>query len=365
MPFERPTLTELKTRIQADVETRVTGGTILLRRAVLKVLATVFAGIAHIMYGYLDYKSKQLFATTADTEGLANIGDEYGLNRESATYATGSGTATGTNGAIIPAGSELESTDGNLYTVDTAATISGGTATIDFTASTANADSNDDAGITLTFVSPISGIDTEVTVDSDGITGGADEEEDDGYRERILLRKRQPPHGGAVFDYEKWALEVDGVTRAWAFGEYQGVGTVGVAFVRDDDDGSIIPDATERDEVEDYIIEHTDPASGETVGIPVTAEPGLFIIELTPLSINITVAIYPNTTAVQNAIETELEDLILRDGGPGETIYLSRINEAISLAEGEERHSLTLPITDQAATNTQIHTLGTVTFTDY
>lgn len=365
MPFERPTLTELKTRIQADIETRVTGGTIILRRAVLKILVTVFAGITHLMYGYLDYQAKQLHATTADTEGLANIGDEYGLHRGTAASATGSGTATGNNGISIPAGSELESTGGNIYTVDSEVTIAGGVATVDFTADVDGEDSNDDAGITLTFVSPIAGINTSVTVDSDGITGGGDEEEDDDYRERILLRKRQPPHGGAEFDYEKWALEVDGVTRAWATGEYQGIGTVGVAFVRDNDSDSIIPDETERAEVEAYIIEHTDPASGETVGIPVTAEPGLFIIELQPLTINFTIGLYPNTTAVQNAVTAEIEDLLLREGGPGETIYISLIDEAISLADGEERHRLSIPAADQTAATNQVHILGTITFIDY
>ena len=60
-----------------------------------------------------------------------------------------------------------------------------------------------------------------------------------------------------------------------------------------------------------------------------------------------------------------MEDLILRDGGPGETLYLSRIDEAISLATGEEKHRLDVPVADVTASTGQVHVLGTITFGDY
>ena len=203
-----------------------------------------------------------------------------------------------------------------------------------------------------------------MTVDSDGITEGTDEETDDDLRERVLTRKRQPPHGGAEFDYEAWALEVSGVTRAWTLPLYYGAGTVGIAFVRDDD-VDIFPDATERATVRAYIVEHEDPGTGITVGVPVTAEPGLIMITLNTLSVDFNISISPNTTAVRAAIQSNIEDLILRDGGPGETLYLSRISEAISLASSESIHRLNSPVADVGASSTQIHTLGTITFASY
>jgi len=237
-------------------------------------------------------------------------------------------------------------------------------ATLEFTAQIAGADGNDDPGIILTFTSPIAGVGSTVTVSADGITGGTDEEEDDDLRERVLARKRQPPHGGADFDYEAWALEVGGITRVWTFPQYQGVGTIGVAFVRDGDT-PIIPNATQRAAVRSYIVEHTDPGTGLTVGCPVTAEPGLFIVELNPLAVNFEIGLYPNTAAVRTAVTNELTALIVREGGPGETIYLSEIGEAISLATGEERHRLVAPIIEVTATLNQVHMLGIITFVDY
>lgn len=364
MPFERVALSDIVDRVIADFQTRITGATSLLRNSVIKVMARVYAGAVHLLYGYLQYQSKQLFITTADTVALDRFAAEYGMSRTAAIKATGSGQATGTTGTIIPASSQLRSNAGNIYLTDAAATIAGGVATLAFTAQTAGDDANDDASITLRFITPIVGVNTTVTVDANGITGGTDQETDAALRSRVLSRKRYPPHGGAEHDYEAWAKEVSGVTRAWALPQYHGPGTIGVAFVRDNDD-DILPSATERAAVEAYITSHTDPSTGKTVGVPVTAEPGFFVVELKAYDIDFEINIYPNTSAVQTAVIAALNALILRDGGPAETLYLSRISEAISLVSDEERHSIVSPAADVTAPTNRVHTLGTITFNSY
>ncbi|WP_286686789.1 baseplate J/gp47 family protein, partial [Acinetobacter sp. GWC1_38_13] len=191
-----------------------------------------------------------------------------------------------------------------------------------------------------------------------------DEETDDDFRERILLRKQFPPYGGCSYDYWRWMLEYTGVTRAWVFPSYNGVGTVGCAFVMDDI-SPYIPSAANVALVRAYLVEHEDPATGRTVGIPVTAEPGLFMITLTELPINITVNIYPNTSAIQSSIESEIQDLIDREGGPGETIYVSDIQSALGRVSDLEYFSLAIPVADITALTNQIHAIGTITFGDY
>ena len=94
---------------------------------------------------------------------------------------------------------------------DADVTLVAGTGTLALTAKVAGADGNDNAGITLSFVSPIASVNTTVTVGADGLSGGSDQESDTALRNRVLTRKRQPPHGGADFDYEVWAKEVSGV----------------------------------------------------------------------------------------------------------------------------------------------------------
>lgn len=364
MPFNRQTLTEIVTQIESDITSAITGATTLLRRSILKVLARAQAGAAHLMYGNIEFNKDQLFVSTSDGETLELHANEYGISRTAAVKATGTGQATGTDGTSIPQYSQLQSASGQVYLTDAAAVIAGGVASLDLTAQVAGADGNDDAGITLTFVSPISGVNTSVTVGTGGIDGGADEETDDALRTRVLTRKRQPPHGGADFDYVSWMLEVSGVTRAWAIALYQGIGTVGCAFVRDNDD-DLIPSEAEVATVEAYIISHADPLTGVNVGIPVTAEAGLYMISLQKYTMNFTINIYPNTAAVQAAVTAKLEELILEEGGPERTIYLSQITTSISTAVGEDRNELVYPTGDVTVSAQQIHVMGTITFGAY
>lgn len=379
MLLERPTLSSLSTRIQSDIETRLPEAGSLLRRSVLKVVAKVLAGACHLLYGYLDYQAKQVFASTANEKALDTIANEYGISRTAATYASGTAVANGTSGTEIPENTELQNSDGYVYLVNDDFTVSGGTVNITFIAKYAGVDYNDDANVTLSFVSPITGVNSTVTVDSSGIVGGADSESNDNLRERILTRKRIPPHGGTSNDYINWMKEVSGVTRAWCISQWAGNGTTLLVFVRDNDT-TIIPTSTQASTMLTYITSHSDPASGETTGAPVSALAGLYIMSssgavydggtvssytLATSSKDFTIQIYPNTTAVQEAVEAELEAILLSDGGPGETIKLSRLTEAIGNAAGEQYHRITSPTSDITSEYTEIPILGTVTFEDY
>ena len=365
MAFSRPTLTELYDRIASDIATNISGADALLRRSVLKVLAKTFAGATHLLYGFLEYQSRQLFASTADGDGLAQIGGEFGVTQKEAVAATGNAAVTGTNGVTIPAATELVATDGQTYTVGADVTIAAGVGTIALTAVTGGLNGNQDASTVLSFISPILSIGSTATVDSDGLVDGLDQETTEAWRARILTRKRLPPHGGTNFDYITWALEVSGVTRAWVISLYQGPGTVGIAFVRDDDADSLIPSEAERDEVYKYVLSHEDPASGELLGAPVTATPGIFMIELSPKAIDMTIKIEPNTSTVQAAAKAQIAAVLKSDGGPGKTVYLSRITEAISNTFNEDRNLIVSPTEDQAAATNEVHTVGVITWQDY
>ncbi len=91
----------------------------------------------------------------------------------------------------------------------------------------------------------------------------------------------------------------------------------------------------------------------------------MFILELTELAVNFDIDISPNTAAVQAAVQANLEDLLTREGGPGQTLYTSRISEAISLSSAEARHRLNIPAADTTAGQTEVHVLGTITFNSY
>ena len=364
MPFNRPTLAELVTRAISDIQTRVTGASTLLRRSVLRVLAKVQAGANHLLYGYLDYIAKGIFITTADEKQLRDHGIEWGIDREEAVKADGNIEGTGTTGVIIPSGTELQSVDGIKYQSTEDVTITAGVFTMPIEAQIEGADGNQEPGVALIFVSPPSGVDANTTIDSDGLNNGEDIEDVEDWRSRILARKRNQPQGGSEYDYEAWMLQVSGVSRAWVFPLYNGPGTVGCAFVRDAE-SPIVPSITEIATVRSYIISHTDPVTGLLIGIPVTAEPGLFMLTLTEKEVDLTLSIYPNTTAVQNAISDIIDDALVTYGGPGETVYLSQLMKEIARAQDLQYFKIDLPVADITATQTEVHVPGTYTFQAY
>lgn len=348
MPLARPTLPELIDRASADFETRLPGVDARLRRSNLAVLGRVHAGAVHGLYGYLQWLARQIFADTAEVEFLEKIGGIYEIARKAAAQAKGSVLATGTNGVLIPAGTLLQRADRTEYTTDADATITSGPATVAVTGRLGGQLANAAAGTTMTIVSPISDINSTCIVATGGLSAGADTESDDLYRGRVLDRIRQPPHGGAAFDYVKWALEVPGVTRAWCAPKELGIGTVTLRFVRDDD-GDIIPGEAEVDEVQQYIEARRPVTSDVTVVAPA------------PVPLHVTIAgLTPGNQAVKDAVTAELTDLLRRESSPGATILLSHIREAVSIAAAEFDHAVGLPSGNVTHMQGQMATMGTV-----
>lgn len=365
MPYERPSLQTIIDRIIADFNSRVDNSQTFLRRSVFRIMGAVYGAACHLLYGFINWVKDQLFISSADAEFLDRHGAEYGIYKSAGAKATGNLNMTGTAGTSIPAGSELQTADGLQYRTDVLAAIgAGGTESVAITAKEVGNDYNQTSGTILTFVAPIDNVTSTCSVDANGLTGGDDEESDEEYRSRLLLRKRYPPHGGIEIDYVRWALEYPGVTRGWTVPQYQGPGTIGLVVVLDDE-ADIFPDDTIRTALRNYIISHTDPVLGRVVGIPVTAEPGFFVIDGGPYTMNFNIELYPNTGAVQTAIQSNLEDMIKERGGPGNTITISQMYEAITTASGEIRTRITFPTTDVAAATNQVHVFGNINWSDY
>lgn len=349
MPFTRPTLPTLIARARSDIETRLTGAVATLRNTVESVLARVVAGATHGLHGHLVWLSKQLFPDTAEAELMERWAGIWGINRTAAVKAVLTVDITGSNGSACPDATEWTTADGVLYTQDGAATIAAGTATITVEANVGGADGNQDNGTTLSLVSPVAGIDSDGTV-TGTTTDGVDEESDAALSDRLLARLQSPPKGGGPGDYIAWALEVAGVTRAWEIANGDGYGTVVVYFVRDDD-VTIIPDAGEITEVQNYI---------DAVA-PITADVNVYAPS--DQDVDFTIEITPDTAAVRAAVQAELEAYILRAAeADGCTLYISQMNEAISIATGETDHIMTVPAADQVYTTGQLPVMGTITW---
>lgn len=241
-------------------------------------------------------------------------------------------------------------------------------AIINVLADEAGESGNVDNGESLTLVSAIAGVDSQAEVTATVIEG-EDIESIDDLRARVIARVQRPPSGGDVNDYEQQALSVAGITRAWVFPDFFGVGTgtVGVAVV-EDNEANIIPDAAKIEEVQ-TALEARDFK-------PVTARVTAFAP--TPLNMDLVIKLKPNTQAVRDAVTANLKDLIFRDAAPKDAfkgasevfdgvILLSRIGEAISTAIGEEDHEIvtingSAPANVEPTTTGELVQLGTITW---
>lgn len=340
--FNRPTLPALVKGLREDMLSRVDGEQ--LRRADAEVYARVFAGAMHGLYGYVDWIARQIIWDTCDDDVLERWASMWlQVPRKPAVAARGAVAFVVAVGATVPSGTVLQAFDGVQYT--TTADSSAGSAPI--VAVEVGAAGNRAAGQALSLVSPVAGVQTQATAGE--ISGGSDVESIDSLRARLIARVRTPPDGGSVTDYEAWALEVPGVTRAWVAPLEQGAGTVVVRFVRDGD-ASPIPDAAAVAAVQ----AHIDPLR------PVTAE--VFVVAPVAAPVAFQVSVTPNTLAVRTAVEAELRDLLQREGAPGVTLLVSHIREAVSAAAGEADNVLVAPSANVVPGAGHMPTFGSITW---
>lgn len=358
MPFVTPGLDEIIERIYADIRSHVQGLEPTLAQSVEGGIGAAQGGAAKGLYDYLDYLSTQLFDSTATGIFLEARAAAKGLARKDAVAATGSILFTGTDTTVIPAGSALTRLDGEEFTTDEAVTITGGTATAQVTATEAGNDGNTATGSVLTLSTGISGVDPTAPVQSPGLAGGVDTEDDEDLRARLIQKNSNPPDGGSASDYEKWALEASpGVTRAFIQQNTPSLGNVTVLIV-DDDKDPITPDAAVIDAVRAYIGEYTGPYTSSTERRPVTDFPIIDAPTLEP--VGFVLSITPDTTEGRAAVEAELEDLF-RTTEPGRVLYLSQMRQAIGRAAGIEDYDLTTPAADVTpATTSNLLTFGGV-----
>lgn len=348
MAFSRPSLSELIARIRDSIFSRLSFDQ--MRRSDAEVYGKELAGASHELHGHLQFIAQNVIYDTASSEYLDRWASIWLTTpREAAVSAQGNITFTGANGLLIPLGTDLVSVDGIEYTTNADVTIIAGIALAAITAVTSGANTNALAGTVLSLTTPVVGVNSAAIVDANGLSQGADIEDDTKLRARLLARIQQPPHGGADYDYINWALEVAGVTRAWVYPNELGLGTITLRFVRDND-VSLIPDAGEVTAVYNYI----------NTRRPVTA--ALTVVAPTAVPLNFTIAVTPNTAAVKAAVQAELIDLLQRESSPAGTILLSHIREAISIAAGEANYTMSAPTADIVNTTGNMSTFGTISW---
>jgi uncharacterized phage protein gp47/JayE len=354
--FTKPTLPEILRRVSVDME--IIGGVDQTQyNAIIEGIKQAVSGVSHGLHGHLDWLATQYHPFTASGLSLKQHAAVFNITNLSATAAAGPVPFSGSNGAVIPVDTLLQSKFGVEYATTAEVTIAAGTATVTVQATATGAAGNLAAGEVLSLISPVPGVNSTLTLTGDGLTGGADIESPDGLQTRYFRRVRQPVQGGNKSDYESWALEFPGVTRAWSVPLGMGDGTVVVYFMMDDTYVDGIPLVADATALYNYI-DAKRPAGMS----------GLYVVPPIAAPLNPTIALKPNNATVRAAVEAELASLIFdealaEDGTGSGVLLLTHIQEAISIAVGETDHGLTSPTANVEPTTGEIVTLGTVTFT--
>lgn len=342
MVWPIPNLRNRRTQVRDDIDSALPGADARIPNAPLSILAEAVASQIHDNDAHLEWVARMMMPDTAEgvfAERWGNIWLPQG--RKPATFASGSITVTGKNGASVPTGAELTAAafddDGNRislqFEVSAGVTLSGTSATVAIQALTAGVFGNLEAGAKLSFVDLPDGIDGQTTVAAPGLSGGADIEPVELLIERYINRIQEPPHGGNANDWVQWAKEQPGVTRAWGAQE-MGVGTYTVRFMMDDVRAEFdgLPQAADL----------TDIAAAIAAIRPVTVAEAYFLAPSKQVETVTIDNLVGDTPEIRANIAAEVQAMSRARIRPGGIVYASWIREAVSAATGEDHHDLTI-----------------------
>lgn len=321
MAMLRDDLLTLNTRLTQEIIARLQDDEVL-SVADARVYASVFAGVAHGLYGYIDYKGRQVFAHSADRENLIDHAWFWlrdGL--KAALSAQRTVTFSGANGALIPAATVVRNELGVLYATQSSVQIVNGKVEVLARALVAGQSGNDELR-KVSLLSPLQGVNADAVATA--ASGGSDEEDVEVLRARVLEKQGAWPLYGKPGDYAIWAKEVAGVTRA--FERYstadEKINLVRVYVLRDGDT-SMVPDAAELALVQAHI-DAVKPSRAD-------------VLVLAPKlkSVVYGVRVSPDTPEIRAAVKKKIEEVFIKNGALAGTIFISHVRAAVSAAEGE------------------------------
>ena len=166
------------------------------------------------------------FGMTAWDEYLDMKAEGHGVVRREAVKAIGIITVTG-NGTVEK-GSYFQTVGGTRF-ITLEKVVVNGTAEINIEAVTAGTTGNVAAGTITEIPINIPGI--RSVVNTEATHDGYDREDDETYRARYLKHVRLPAVSGNPYQYEEWALEVEGVGAARCIRAWNGPNTVKLVIV--------------------------------------------------------------------------------------------------------------------------------------
>lgn len=223
MSYKKPLFANLLARINADFF----GIVDVLREK----FAVAWAKVVHGLHVHLEWVDAQCSPLTCELERLYDWAALYVVNRLDAVAATGNVIATGNVGAIVLADAILRADNGLDYRVLSAVSLIAGNNNVPVICITPGVTGNLIAGQVLTLVDPIAGVNNTLNVAAAGLTGGAEQEDVDAWRLRVVdewsVVVSRGARSGKDDDYRAWSKNAHpSVTSALVQRHVLGIGTV-------------------------------------------------------------------------------------------------------------------------------------------
>lgn len=265
MSLQTPTVKEISDNLVAQMSSSLNQTIPLLPKSFIRVLAKALAAVYIMGYKYGGFIFLQMFVSTASTKPttingktltpliewgrLVGVGDPLAATAAELTIEITVQTQTGS----LPSGTQLVSTTGVTYITVTSLLLDAPTVTTTVRAVSdqsggggAGSIGNLETGATLAFANPLANVARNAVVMGQTVTG-ADSEDLEAYRQRVLDRFQKRPQGGAYADYELWGESVAGIVNVYPY-------------------TSVSPGQV------DVYVEATPESSGSTDGIPTPAQ---------------------------------------------------------------------------------------------
>lgn len=331
MALTTPTVQQISDNIINQLELKLNQSIPLMPKSFARVLAKVLAGVFVLVYKYAGFSLLQQFVKSATIERtvingknvrpliewgrLIGVGDPTPATNAELTIQITVESQTGT----LQSNTQLINTSTGV-TYITLATIN-----LDAPTKTVNVKAvgdqsggdgsgsigNLDIGETLSFANPLANVARDATVTAQVVTG-ADAEDPEVYRQRVLDRFQKRPQGGAYADYEQWGESEAGIVNVYPYTSLNCDGQIDV-YVEATEASSGSPDgiptAAQLQAVKDAI-ELDD--NGLATRRPANAFVNTFAITRTSFDVIINGLSVDNTAQVQADIEASLETYFLQ-----------------------------------------------------
>ncbi|HEX4859684.1 MAG TPA: baseplate J/gp47 family protein [Rhizomicrobium sp.] len=351
MPFQRPTLSDLRLRARALFASKLKGADGTLPKSNITVTSDVIAALVYGLYGYADWLARQALPNTADDwYYLSRWGALFGLSPKPPVQSAGNALFTGSVNASVPHHTLLQDSLGNQYKTTADATLIAGATSVPIISLVGGAMGNLPAGAPLTLLAVLTNVDGTASVDGSGLSDGLDAETTQDFGARIAQRMKNSPSGsGTLADYQRWALSVPGVTRATANPLEHGAGTITIRFVMDANPNGFIPRSGDIDTVKAVIVAEA----------PVTDQ--VTVVAPTPQPVNYTLSPSVPTNvrpAIAQALAAMHKGLAI---GAGLSVQ-AQIIPAIGAAGNIKAKFLSQPLMDIPPNPALVLTLGTIAY---